>query len=322
MGMTMTAATLAEPTVESVESLLRDELAQNDVMLATATPILRHLLVNEDQALLSDEVVARVRGMLTDVARQLLRAQADAARIADGATFVAEGEEALVSALANEPTLLAHVHALTMEAKLALRLQARGNIDPVLCPLLQELVASRDEVLAGSAMGVLAAQARFIQHHQRMSLPLGELPGDLFHAALLVLRANAGDREEAAVSAESALRDSFDESHGRLGMMSRLVMRMGKTAPRALNVDNAGLAIFATALAMASAQERDVTVLSFSDRQFARLALGLRAAGLKQPVVEEQFLYLHPEIALPDGFERLTADRASMLLAASSPRGA
>jgi hypothetical protein len=318
----MTAATLAEPTVESVESLLRDELAQNDVMLATATPILRHLLVNEDQALLSDEVVARVRGMLTDLARQLLRAHADAARISDASAFVTEGEEALATALANEPALLAHVHALTMEAKLTLRLQARSNIDPVLCPLLQELVASRDEVLAGSAMGVLAAQARFIQHHQRMSLPLGELPGDLFHAAVLALRANAGDREEAAGDAEQALRDSFDESHSRLGLVSRLVMRMGKTAPRALNVDNAGLAIFATALAMASGQERDLTVLSFSDRQFARLALAMRAAGLKQPVVEEQFLYLHPDIELPAGFDKLTADRAAMLLAGSSPRSA
>jgi hypothetical protein len=61
--------------------------------------------------------------------------------------------------------------------------------------------------------------------------------------------------------------------------------------------------------------------LSFSDRQFARLALAMRAAGLKQPVVEEQFLYLHPEIELPAGFDRLTADRAAMLLSASSPRG-
>ena len=60
----MTAATLAEPTLESVESMLRAELAQGDAMLSTAAPILRHLLVNDDLALFSDEVVARVRGML------------------------------------------------------------------------------------------------------------------------------------------------------------------------------------------------------------------------------------------------------------------
>jgi hypothetical protein len=316
----MTAATLAGPTVETVEALLRDELAQGDAMLATATPILRHLLVNQDQALLSDEAVARVRGMLTDIARQLLRAQAGAAELDDEPAFVAGHEEALAEALANEPALLAHVHALTIEAKLTLRLQDRSNIDPVLSPLLQELVASRDEILAGSAMGVLAAQARFIQHYRRMALPLHELPGDLFHTALLAMRANAGDCEGAAVTAEQALREGYDESRGRLGLATRLVMRMGRTAPRALDVDNAGLAIFASALAMASAQERDVTVLSFSDRQFARLALAMRAGGLKQPAVEEQFLYLHPDIALPDGFDRLSADRAAMLLAGSSPR--
>jgi hypothetical protein len=155
-----------------------------------------------------------------------------------------------------------------------------------------------------------------------MALPLAELPGDLFHTALLVLRAGAGEHEDSAIAAERSLRETFDESRGRLGLISRLVMRMGKTAPRALDVDHAGLAIFGTALAMASGQERDLAVLSFSDRQFARLALAMRAAGLKQPAVEEQFLYLHPEIALPEGFDRLSADRAAMLLAASSPQGA
>ena len=94
-------------------------------------------------------------------------------------------------------------------------------------------------------------------------------------------------------------------------------MAMGQKAVRALAIDHAGLAIFSTALAMASGQDRAVTVLSFADRQFARLALALRAAGLKQQAVEEQFLFLHPEIALPDGFDMLRADRAAALLAAS-----
>lgn len=317
----MMSATMAETSVESVETLLRDELARGDAMLSTATPILRHLLANEDQALFSDEVVARVRGMMADLARQLLHAQAEAALIADRAGFLAEREDALAAVLIDEPALLAHAHALTLEAKLALQLQARCNIDAVLSPLLQELVASKDDVLAGSAMAVIAAQARFIQHHRRMALPLGELPGELFHKALLGLRSQAGDREEAAALAERSLRDAYDEAHGRLGLLSRLVMRMGKTAPRALDVSNAGLAIFATALAMASDQERELTVASFSDRQFARLALALRAAGLKQPAIEEQLLLLHPGFPLPEGFDELRADRASLLLAASASQG-
>ena len=125
-----------------------------------------------------------------------------------------------------------------------------------------------------------------------------------------------------AEEAERQLREAYDEGAGRLGLLTRLVMAMGQKATRALAIDHAGLAIFSTALAMASGQERSLTVLSFADRQFARLALALRAAGLKQQAVEEQFLYLHPEISLPDGFDRLRADRAAALLAGSRPEAA
>lgn len=312
----MMAETLAEPTLEAVETRLREELAQGDATLSTAAPILRHLLANEDQALFSDEVLARVRGMLTDVVRQALHAQADAAKIGDRVAFVAEREEKLADRLARDAALLGHIHALTIEGRAALQLQARGNVDPVLCPLLQELAASRDEVVARSAMAVLAAQARFIQHHRRMALPLGELPGDLLHDALRAIREEASD-QEAAVAAERRLRDTYDESRGRLGLMTRLVMRLSKNAPRALDVGHAGLSLFATALAMASGQRRDLTVLSFSRRQSARLALAMRAAGLKQPAVEAQFLYLLPDVALPEGFDRLAAGRAAALLAAA-----
>ena len=226
----MTSATMTEPSLDSVETMLREELAQGDVMLSTATPILRHLLVNEDQALFSDEVVARVRGMLTDVARQLLHAQAEAARIADRPAFFEENQAELADALFEDPALLGHVHALTLEAKLALQLQQRCAIDAVLSSLLQELVAAKDEILAGSAMAVLAAQARFIHRHRRMLLPVGELPGELFHRALLVLRATVGGSAD-TVAAEQVLRETFDESTGRIGLISHLVMRMGKTAP-------------------------------------------------------------------------------------------
>jgi hypothetical protein len=118
------------------------------------------------------------------------------------------------------------------------------------------------------------------------------------------------------------LRAVYDESTGRLGLLAQVVVAMGQKATRALAIDHAGLAVFATALAMASRQERDLTILSFVDRQFARLALSLRAAGLKQQAVEEQFLFLHPEVALPEGFDMLRADRAAALLAGSLPEPA
>jgi hypothetical protein len=311
---------MSEQAVETVERVLHDELVEGDAMIAAARPILRHLLANDDNGLFSDETIARVRGLVLSVAGQLLFALAAAAEVRDRPTYAAERQDELARALFADTAVLAHAHALTVEAQLMERLQGRSGIDPVLTPLIQELVASKDGGIAGLAMAVLAAQARFQQHWRRMELPLGELPGDLFHRALTALREQARDGDaRAAEAAERQLRDDYQEGAGRLGLIARLVMAMGHKAPRALAIDHGGLAIFATALAMASRQERDLVVLSFSERQYARLALSLCAAGLKQQAVLEQFLYLHPDISLPEGFDMLRADRAVALLAASQP---
>lgn len=307
---------MSEQAAETVERVLRDELVEGDAMIAAARPILRHLLANDDGGLFSDETIARIRGLVLSVAEQLLFARAAAAQVRDRPAYVAERQEALAQVLFADLALLAHTHALTVEAQLTERLQGRSGIDPVLTPLIQELIASKDGVAADLAMSVLAAQARFQQQWRRMELPLGELPGDLFHRALLALRELAGD-DDAAEGAETRLRDDYQEGAGRLGLLARLVMGLGPQAPRALAIDHAGVAIFATALAMASSQERDLVVLSFSERQYARLALSLCAAGLKQHAALEQFLYLHPDVTLPEGFETLRADRAMALLAAS-----
>jgi hypothetical protein len=313
---------MTEQTVESVETLLRDELGRGDLMIATSRPILRHLLANDDNALFSDEMIARIRGMMNHVASQLLLAQAAASDTLDRGRYAADRQDELAQALFEDTDFLAHAHAITLEAQLTERLQARSGIDSVLSPLVQELAAAREMDIAALAMAVLAAQARFMQHFRRMELPLGELPGDLFHRALVLLGSLAEDAGEAAEEAERRLRESYDEGAGRLGLLTRLVMAMGQRAARALAIDHAGLAIFSTALAMASSQERNLAVLSFADRQFARLALALRAAGLRQQAVEEQFLYLHPEITLPDGFDMLRADRAAAMLAGSRPEAA
>jgi len=313
---------MTERTVESVEQLLRDELGRGDAMIATSRPILRHLLANDDHALFNDEMIARIRGMMNHVAAQLLFAQGAAANAADRARYAAERQDALAQALFEDTAFLAHAHALTLEAQLAERLQGRSGIDSVLSPLVQELVAAKEMDVSALAMALLAAQARFMQHHRRMELPLAELPGDLFHRALLLLRSEGDEADPAAEEAGRRLRESYDESAGRLGLLTRVVMAMGQKAVRALAIDHAGLAIFSTALAMASGQEREIAVLSFADRQFARLALALRAAGLRSQAIEEQFLYLHPEVALPDGFDALRADRAAALLAGSRPEAA
>lgn len=311
---------MSESAAESVERALHDELVEGDATIAAAQPILRHLLANDDGGLFSDETIARVRGVLLNVAEQLLFAQASAAQQRDQPAYVAERQDELARTLFDDAALLAHAHALTIEAQLVERLQARTGIDPVLTPLIQELAASKEAATASLAMSVLAAQARFQQHWRRMELPLGELPGDLFHRALVALRGQAGEDEQAAAeAAERQLRADYQEGAGRLGLIARLVIGMGSKAPRALAIDHAGLPVFSTALAMAAGQERDLVVLSFAERQYARLALSLCAAGLNEQAVLEQFLFLHPDVSLPAGFETLRADRALALLAASQP---
>jgi hypothetical protein len=311
---------MTEQTAESVEQVLRDGLARGDAAIATACPVLRHFLANDDSGLFSDEMIARVRGMVLDVAEQLLFAQAAAAEARDRAAYVDARQETLAEALFADTAFLAHVHALALEAQSVEGLQARSAIEPVLAPLVQELVAASDPAIAGLAMAVLAAQARFQQHCRRMELPLHELPGDLFHAVLVLLRGHAAELDDpAAEAAERQLRGAYQESTGRLGLLARLVMGLGRGAARALAIDHAGLAFFATALSIASDQARDLVILSIAEQQGARLALSLRAAGLDRQSAVVQFLHLHPGTALPGGLDMLRSDRAAALLAASEP---
>lgn len=313
----------ARATAAPVDEVLRDELVRGDIVLGTIGPILGHLLANADHSLFSDEIVARIRGMTTDIARQLLHAQAQAEGREDPVTFAGDGSSELAGALMCDAALLCHCHALAIETQLAARLEQRSAIDPVLTPMLQSLIASDDSATSATAMAALSAQARFIQQQRRMELPLGELPGDLFHQALTCWRQSADGIEDLIASkVEAALRGSFDEGASRLGLFSRLVTGMGKGVRAALSIQHSGIALFFTALALESGQRRDLAVLSSNDSQLARLALGLRAVGLKPHEIEEQFLQIHPEVALPAGFDTLRADSAARLLASSARQGA
>lgn len=306
--------------LDTLEQILRDDLATGEEMAGTVVPILRHLLVSSGNSLFSDDILARVRGMLGDVARQLL----DELVAADGETERHEHDEAetaaLVDAFVLSPGLLAHLHGLSIETQLSERLQARLGLDPVVSPLVQALIASPDGNTAALAMNFLAAQARFGQMQRRMMLPVTELPGDLLHLTLQAMRGLAAGDVEAdgrAARAEAAIRGRYDEAQTRLGLIARLVTGMGGGAIAALSTTHAGIAIFLSALAIGSGQCRDATVLATNEAQLARLALALRACGMKPESVAEQFLAIHPDIELPDGFDRLGADRAAAILASS-----
>jgi hypothetical protein len=167
-------------------------------------------------------------------------------------------------------------------------------------------------------MHLLAAQARFAQTQRRMQLPLHELPADLMHGALVALRTIGGDEGRVA-DAEAALRAHYDESSTRIALTARLVTGMGGGAVAALAVPHAGVALFTTALALASGQDRDVVLLSLGDASAVRLALALRAAGLKHEAIEEQLLLLYPDAPAGTQWEHIGADRAAELLAGTLP---
>lgn len=310
---------IASPASElSVEDALREDLRHSDAQLSSIVPIMRHLLANDEHSVFSDEIIARVRGMAEDIAQQLLDAVAAVDLTANGHANEPAQIGVLVREIFSNPAFLTHCHALAMEWHLTERMQARIGVDPVLSPLLQSLIASAEPSTAATAMALLAAQARFSQSQRRMQLPLAELPGDLLHVALLALRSQAKSDPVMAsriAAAESAIRSRFDESRSRLGLIARIVAAMGGGAMAALSVSHAGAAIFLSALSLASGHDRDLTIMATNEGQFSRLALAMRAAGLKPAQIEEQFAALHPDVDFPISFDQLGADRAAALLA-------
>ena len=308
---------LADDT--ALRALFAERLALSDKALDDARPILRHLLGNDDHELFSDRIVAAVRAQLRDVAFQLIAAVETAAGNLDPRGAAEDSCDSLALAFADHPLLLGHAHALALEVALAERLAARLGLEPVLSPLLQELIASHDAATSASAMNLLAAQARFGQTQRRGELPLGELPGDLLHAALIVMRTWIGAddpaRDAHAAEAECAIRASVDEATSRLGLLHRLVAGMGGKAIAALDLAHGGIALFATALALGSEHERDRALLALSEGQVPRLALALLACGLEPAAVVAQVLALHPDAALPLGSDSLRPASAAALLA-------
>lgn len=294
---------------------LAERLARGDGDLAKVAPVLGHLLGNADHALFSDEVVARVRGMLAGMARELIAAEMHASD--SDRDFVPDPRrtQALFRALIDHSALLAHCHAVALEWQLALRMESERALDPVLSPLVQALIASDETSTSGLGMAALAAQARFAQSQRRMELPLGELPPELFHEALQCWRGKAGPASVNALdAAEGALRAAFDSSTSRLGLLERLVVAMGKGVTAALSIEHAGVALFVSALAAASGQPRNRIILSTNESQAARLLLSLRATGLKPHSVDLQLVFLHPTVSLPPGSSAIDPDEAAAIL--------
>lgn len=300
---------------DAVEAILREGLVRESRALAAVVPVLRHLLGTEAQALLSDAILARVRGMVADLAAQLLaiRAGRDPATRAGAATDPAALDTLATQLMADE-SVLNFCHAAAAEALIARRLHQRHAIDPVLSPLLQELIASQDSAIAALAMSTLAAQSRFIQGQRRMELPLGELPAELFHSVMATGR-SVGEEADASAQVQAG----YDEAASRIGLLSRLVAAMRRGAVAGLGLEHAGLALFASVLSGATRQPRSLSVLACHEGQGMGLALRLRAAGVAPAMIEHQLSLTDSATRLPRGFAELSAERAAALLADDRP---
>lgn len=303
--------------MSSVDALLKEELARADRALGTAAPVLGHMLASSGHALINDAIVARVRGMLSDLAAQLSQAM-DEALGSSGYEFVPSDE--LADQLGADEIILSHCHAAAMEGYLTERLDQRSSVDPVLSPLWQELIASQDGAKGELAMNAMAAQARFVQSQRRMQQPLGELPPAILERTVrLWALASPAELGPAIGSAVQAIKQNYDEAASRLGLLAKLIGSMRGQAVAALELDHAGLALFVSALSALTGQPRDRAVMACHEGQAARLALGLRAAGLGNEAIERQFLLLEPALRLPHGLETMPVESAAELLRQSHP---
>lgn len=300
-----------------VEAILKNDLARGDRALRSVAPIVAHLLDISGPAIVTDALVARVRGMLTDLSMQLLHA-CDPERSAGAASV--ENVDALSDGLSRNTALLDHLHAVALEGHIAERLERQVALDPVLSPLLQELIASDQAAIAELAMKALAAQSRFMQSQRRMGLALGELPSELFLSLLVDAKATGVVAAiEGSKRSLKSLRKSYDEGVGRLGLLARLALSMRGGAVAALNLEHAGMALFTSALAMLTQQSRDLAILSCHEQQTTRLALALRAAGLEQSAIEAQFVTLGRVEAPPPDISGIASERAKEMLGQSQP---
>ncbi len=305
----MIPAGVLNSTANAAERMLRADLARAEEVRASIGPVLRHLVSSDDLSVFSEEAVARTRGLIEALAGQLLRAVS----LGAGQEVLRPGEpEALIAALVAQPALLAHCHALALEGQLTERLAGQARLDPVLSPLLQTRLAAPDPDVAALAMHVLAAQTRFMQAQRRMEVAPGELPADVLHPVLVAFDAVCGAE---AAPAAMAIRSRYDEARSRHGLLARLVLGLGGDAAAALDPLEAGLAIFLTALSLATMQERDRAVLALVDGQQARLATMLAAAGASPQQVEACLLLLHPDLAPERRYLGIGRNSAEVLLA-------
>jgi hypothetical protein len=251
-------------------------LAGADRRLVRIADVMARQVVLGPSRLLDDETCSRVRGLVRDLAAQL--AGGDAAAFA-----------MVRDTLAADRAIMTHLHALTIETQLIAMLAASRGLDPLLPPLVRRRLdaAIAGAMAAGVATAMLAAQSRVGQTLRRMRLPLDELPGDLQHLAHTIA-------EHAAASPVPRNR-AHDGSQTRLALLRRVLDGLGDDLPLALRIDEAGVPLVLSALALASGHAREGVALACGEDDPVRLALLLRATGLPVAEAKAQLAAIRPD---------------------------
>jgi len=295
-----------------VDAFLRDEMARGNRALRSLAPVIAHLLESDGPSLVSDAIVARLRGMLLHISEQLLASLETEQAVDPRRT---EAQSILVDRLVGDESVVDHLYAVALEGLLTENLQQYAAIDPVLSPLMQELIASERPEIAEVAMTAMAAQSRFCQSQNRMELPLDELPSELFGQVIGHFEAGElGLDPDRVTDAGKALKGAFDEGQGRIGLFARLASLMQGGAVAALDLSHAGFALFASAAASLTRQDRAHVVFACHEGQTVRLVLMLMAAGLSADAVQGQLALLGGTKALPDGLEAMSQAHAQASL--------
>ncbi|MEP2736330.1 MAG: hypothetical protein ABJP34_08520 [Erythrobacter sp.] len=285
---------------------VRGNLARDDHALASVVPVLAHVLAHPGEPLVSDEVIARMRGLFTGIAREFPTSVDVAAT------------DAFATVLTENGDLISHCYAAGVEGAITQSLSENHGIDPALPALVQELIGSKDAQIAELAMAFMIAQSRFAEGQRRNTANLFELPPELFDAAVSAWCAWADEGGFADInSAETKLRSSYDEGSTRLGLINGLLSAIGGGSQVFSEIETAGLAMFASAIAKDSGQPRELVILSCQTQQSLRLALTLKASSRSSEAILRQFAFVGRGIALPPDFDEWSAEQASDILAAS-----
>lgn len=304
-------ATFDQDAHAGSEATLRELLAVGEQTRRSLPQQLRHRIGFADPSLFDDELIARTRGLLVHLTAQICGGRPSGS----GSAEHLSARDAILRALFDHPAMLSHCHALALEYRLTRRLAEQAEVDPLLPPILQEMIASPNEKTSRLAAAVLAAQTRFLSNMERMQLPLRQLPGELLHDVFAIGRQWLG-QPIIADAVEQAVRTSYDEGATRVALLGRLVDMTEFPNAWGWQLGEAGVALFLAKLAVAAGSNLHEAALLTTQSQIARLALTLRALRCNPGAINRNLYTLHDEVALPliAGME---PDAASAMLVGS-----